>query len=201
MEKGYTKRFISFILKGRVLTLILATLFAVVLFFVAQFIIRSAANDPQIQIAEDTAIMLSGGVPGDIVVNAPIKDIGQTLSPFTVIFNASAMPVIGNASYKNVLPNPPKGIFFYSLNRGQHRVTWQPEPGLRFAVVIVPYHTERGEVGYVMTARSLREAESRIGEIGRYIFSAWFVAFIFIVFTSATGLYHAKRLFSKRFRK
>ena len=48
--------------------------------------------------------------------------------------------------------------------RGEDRLTWQPEPGVRSATVVV--HYQGAQAGFVMAGRSLRE----VGKSHRY---AW----------------------------
>ncbi len=51
---------------------------------------------------------------------------------------------------------------------GEDRITWQPEPGIRSAVVVV--HYTGATPGYVMAGRSLREVEWRIDRLsGQYL--------------------------------
>jgi hypothetical protein len=53
----------------------------------------------------------------------------------------------------------PAGILDYVRTRGEDRVTWQPEPGVRIAAVVV--HFKGTQPGFVLAGRSLREAEVR----------------------------------------
>jgi hypothetical protein len=47
----------------------------------------------------------------------------------------------------------------YVRTHGQDRVTWQPEPGVRIAAVVVRY--QGAQPGFVLAGRSLREVEVR----------------------------------------
>jgi hypothetical protein len=93
--------------------------------------LRQNADDPQIQLAEDTAAALARG-------------------------QSSA----GGSGYLHErLPGLPAGIFSYARQHSVDRVTWQPEPGVRSAIVVVSYGG--GQPGFVMAGRSLRDTERR----------------------------------------
>ena len=55
---------------------------------------------------------------------------------------------------------PPAGVFAVAKQNGENRRTWQPEPGVRNAIVVLPYSVD-GEQGYVIGGHSLRETEDR----------------------------------------
>ena len=54
---------------------------------------------------------------------------------------------------------------------GEERVTWQPEPGVRMATVVVRNPGPAG--GFIVVGRSLSETESRIGQLGSLLFLGW----------------------------
>ena len=66
--------------------------------------------------------------------------------------------------------------------KGENRLTWQPEAQVRLATVVVPFNN-----GYVLVARNMREIEIRILHQAEIIFSAWIgtivVTLFFITYT------------------
>jgi len=58
--------------------------------------------------------------------------------------------------------------------KGETRVAWQPETGLRFATVAIKYNNE-----YIVAARSLSETGKLIDKLGRLIFMAWLACAVF----------------------
>jgi hypothetical protein len=78
------------------------------------------------------------------------------------------------------------GIFDYVKKNGQDRVTWQPEPGMRLATVVVPY-----EKGFVMAGRSLTEVEKRESQVenlcGLALLGTWAATLIVIVLGELFG--------------
>ena len=66
-----------------------STVFAGVVYGAVQQSLRSSANDPQLQMAEDAATRLSAGTaPEDVATGASV-DIARSLAPFVIVFDAS----------------------------------------------------------------------------------------------------------------
>ncbi|MEN9582057.1 MAG: hypothetical protein RL641_11 [Candidatus Parcubacteria bacterium] len=187
---------IALIKKPRVLLLVLASVTSLVIFSVGQYIIRAGANDPQIQMAEDTVAGLVMGLPAGAITPPPGRVIGKSLSPFTVVYDSEGNPISGSANYKDSLPKPPRGVFANALQHGQNRFTWQPEKGMRFAAVVLPY-TVNDTQGYVMVAKSLLEIEKRVSGLCRIVFWGWVASVLLIILTSTRGLHHIRKLTSK----
>ncbi len=141
---------------------------------------RQSANDPQIQMAEDAATAVSGNAQTQSLLLTGTVDIGQSLSPYMVFYNASGTPTGGNGLLNGHFPLLPSGIFDYVRTAGETRVTWQPEPGVRSAIVVVRMNGPQG--GFVMAGRSLREVERREGQLEAITFAAWVVTLIGTLF-------------------
>ena len=120
---------------------------------------RMGANDPQIQLAEDTARALQSGQPASELIPAGKVDIALSLAPYLVVYGPDFQPSAGNGILHDNLPAIPDGVFLSAAKEGRNMVTWQPEPGVRNAVVVVPVNGGKG--GYVLAGRSLREVEVR----------------------------------------
>ncbi len=187
----------TYIKKTRVLIVYVVTFFSLLIFATGQFVLRSGADDPQIQIANDTVSGLVAGYPASAITAGPGKTINKATLPFVLVYDQDGNPIAGSALYNGALPKIPVGVFAYVKKHGEHRVTWQPEENLRFATVIVPYKTESAS-GFVVSARLLKETENRIAKLGSLIFGGWVITMFFIIITSATGSHHLKRVFTKR---
>lgn len=151
---------------------------------------RSSMNQPQVQMAEDGALALAhGAVPADIVPrnSAPI-DPSQSLSPFIGIYDKDGTPLEVNAILNGAPPKPPIGVFTSALARGENRVTWQPQNGVRIALVVVPVPNSGG--WYVASGRSMREGEDAIDQLGALALSA---AMLMLAVTLALELFGAWR--------
>jgi hypothetical protein len=145
---------------------------------------RISANDPQIQLAEDAAAMLTQGQSFQAVVPAAPVDIANSLAPYLVVFDDSGKAVASSGQLHGQMPSMPEGVFNSTRQSGENRVTWQPEPGVRSATVVVHYQGTRA--GFVMAGRSLREVENQIDMLGIMTVVAWigtlFICFIIVVF-------------------
>ena len=114
---------------------------------------RQSLNDPQIQIAEDTAAALAGGSTPEEVVPAPGEvDIANSLAPWVAVYSATGTPLVSSGEENGDMPLPPKGVFDtstwhtyaedglpLSTPPNEDRVTWQSGAGVRQALVIVHY--------------------------------------------------------------
>jgi len=120
--------------------------------------LRLSANDPQIQMAEDAAAALGQGLAFEVPSGQPV-DIARSLAPFVIVFGEDGKPRTSNAVLDGGTPVPPAGVFAFTREHGQDRITWQPREGVRTAAVIV--HFVGSTPGFVLAGRSLREVESR----------------------------------------
>lgn len=135
---------------------------------------RQGANDPQIQIAEDTASKLSSNDSVESVVPKEKVDISKSLAPFVIVFDLNGKPVTGSAILNGKIPTPPVGVFEYAKKFGENRLTWQPQENVRIASVIVPYSGK--EQGFVLAGRSLREVEKREEKLEFFVAAVWALA-------------------------
>lgn len=138
---------------------VLATLLAGLVYASVQYSLRSGADDPQIQIAEDAAYGLEKGVRPSFVLPPYNVEISRSLAPYVIIFNSKGDYLASSATLDGKPPLLPVGVFTHAQNKGIHKVTWQPRPGVRSAVVIVPFKGR--DNGFVVAGRSLTEVEKR----------------------------------------
>jgi|WetSurMetagenome_2_1015567.scaffolds.fasta_scaffold276796_2 hypothetical protein len=145
-------------------------------YLVEQQTLRMGANDPQIQMAEDTAAALTKGASMESVMPTNQANIASSLAPFVIIFDDSGKPVASSALLHDQIPTYPTGVFDYVRKNGEDRVTWQPEPGVRIASVVVAYSGTQN--GFIMAGRSLRETEKRVDLVGSYVLFAWIMTML-----------------------
>ncbi len=134
---------------------------------------RAAANDPQIQMAEDAAAALEDGAGIDSIVPATPVDLSKSLAPFLVVYGRDGKPIAGSGVLDGQLPDYPPGALEIARSNGENRVTWQPKSDVRIASVVVPYAD-----GYVMAGRSLREVEKRAALTETYSVAALFATWL-----------------------
>lgn len=145
-------------------------------YLVEQQSLRINANDPQIQMAEDAAAALTKGASVESILPSGQVNIASSLAPFVIIFDDSGKPVASSALLHDQIPSYPTGVFDYVRKNGEDRVTWQPEPGVRIASVVVAYSGTLN--GFVMAGRSLRETEKRVDLVGSYVLFAWILTML-----------------------
>jgi hypothetical protein len=137
---------------------------------------RHIANDPQIQMAEDAAQSLGKGALTESVLPANQIDVALSGSPFMIIFDDAGVSLASSGLLDGKVPAIPPGVFEYVRQKGEDRITWQPEPGVRLATVVVNYSGDHP--GFVLVARSLSETEKRVDQMGILVIFAWIAAVI-----------------------
>jgi len=146
------------------------TLICGIIYGTVQQTFRSGANDPQIQMAYDTARALTSGQTADTLLPAGEVDLAQSLASYLILFDAGGNPVASNALLHGQIPTPPPGVFEYAREHGEDRITWQPESGVRSAIVVVPVNDGSG---FVLAGRSLREVEMREENLVKQLGIGW----------------------------
>jgi hypothetical protein len=141
-----------------------------VVYVAVQQVWRHAANDPQIQMAEDIAGALGRGALVASVVPATGIDIRVSLAPFVTVLDEAGAIVASSGRLHGEIRSVPAGVIDHARQNSAERVTWQPEPGVRIATVVQHYsRTADGAGGFVLVGRSLRENEQRTGQFQHLI--------------------------------
>lgn len=138
---------------------ITVTFLSGLVYIIEQQNLRQAANDPQIQMAEDAASSLAGGKSLQSVLPGPSVDMATSLAPYLIIYDDSGKPLAASVELAGSIPAVPPGVFNAIGTQDQKRFTWQPESGVRSAAVLIHYTGTTS--GYVLAGRSLREVEKR----------------------------------------
>ena len=151
-----------------------ATILAGTGYALAQHVLRSGANDPQIQVAHDAAERLgSGAAPSDVAAG-PLVDLASSPDVTVGVFDAHGHALASTARLDHGVPHPPLGVLTAARSNGQDIVTWQPRSGVRQAAVIVPFAAAQGD-GFVVAARSLRTVEQREDDVLAIAGLGWLV--------------------------
>src|SRR5579859_5713261 len=159
------------VLKYWLLIAIIVSGLSGLIYGVVQQEIRQGANDPQIQLAEDAATKLSNGQSAQSVVPAEKVDIAKSLAPYIIVFDATGKPIASSAQLAGQTPTIPSSVFDSVRQSGEDRITWQPRSDVRSAIVVTRFSGSSS--GFVVAGRSLREAESRIDDIGQIVLVGW----------------------------
>jgi hypothetical protein len=161
-----------------------------------QQIYRNGLDDPQIQLAHDTAARLDAGAAPASVVNSPTVDARASLAPFLIVYSPTNAVLAAGATLDGATPIPPAGVLQTARDlenparrstvasrrraSGDNRVTWQPREGVRLASVSVG--AKNGVV--VLAARNMREVEDRESQLDLLVAIGWFAAIAAILLTS-----------------
>ena len=162
--------------------MVVITFLSGLVYITAQQILRHSANDPQIQLAEDSAASLSQGQNPQAVLPANQINMENSLAPYVIIFDEKGQPVASSAQLDGTTPVVPGGVFEYTRQTGEDRFTWQPKTGVRSAAVMA--HFGGASPGFVLAGRSLREVEVREDQLLKLVGVAWLG---FLVFSAVSA--------------
>ena len=140
-------------------------------YLIGQQTLRPTGNDPQIQIAQDAADRLATGEPLATVAPTRTLDVGHSLAPFTIVFEDQGNVLAATGQLHGNAPALPSGVLDSVRQNGEDRISWQPEPGARFAAVVE--RVAGAHPGFVLVARSLRETEVRENTLQQLALTAW----------------------------
>lgn len=134
---------------------------------------RQSLNDPQVQVAEDAAAMLSAGQDPQTLVPRERVNVATSLAAFINVYNEEGNPIVGSGVLNGTVLTPPKGTFTYASQHGVNKLSLQPRANVRVAAVIKPFNGPTK--GFVLSGRSMREVESRIDNLTSMALITWFV--------------------------
>lgn len=158
----------------------ISTVLALALYVIPQQVLRTGADDPQVEMATNLASRLdfygvtSGLQQGALVNGSSTVDMGRSLSPFLIVYDDQGRALGSNAQLDGQTPVPPKGVFDYVRTHGEERVTWQPVHGSRAVRIAAVVERVNGpQPGFVLSGRSMREVEARIGHVQNLAGLTW----------------------------
>ncbi len=137
------------------------------LYIAVQQVERLGADDAPQRLASQVASELRGGSRS--VFSPRTVDLSSGLAAFVIVYDSGDRPVSGNGELDGQLASVPRGVLDDTRrDRSVHHVTWQPEPGLRFATVEIAVGDR-----VVLAGQSLSPAEARIDSLGLLIAVGW----------------------------
>jgi hypothetical protein len=164
-----------------IVTLIFGTLYVAI-----QQSIRMGVNDQEVQLTDDlSAAIAAGAKPTDLDPGRPI-DMAKSLAPVVALFDAAGKQIVSSALVNGKPLSVPAGVFEAARAKGEDRLTLEPAPGVRLAAVVRYYdgagQTGTTTAGFALAARSLREAERRISDIGTIVLIGWALSILCLVY-------------------
>ncbi len=154
---------------------------------------RQGANDPQIQLAQDSANALTFGTQLPYVSDTSLINAQNSLSPFRIIYDEKGNVEDSQIQINKSTPKLPSGVLTDPLKMSEKRFTWEPLSNLRFATVVVPYHNAN-KSGYVLIGRSLLEVEQREANL----FKMCAIAYMILLVGSFLLVFLLAKVLSKR---
>lgn len=155
-------------------SILLITLVLGLVYVTAQQNYRGNANDPQVQVVSDISNRLNRMAPVEQYFPDDTIDLTQSLGLFVVLYDREGRPLRSSALFKGSAPKLPGGVFDFVKTHGEERVTWQPQRGVRMAMVIRSVNS--GSVGFAAAGRSLREVEAREEDLRWMVFVVWMLS-------------------------
>jgi hypothetical protein len=122
-----------------------------------QQVLRQSANHPQVEIARAAVSRLDAGEKPNAVLPANPVDIGRSADPYLIVVDTQGTLLASSASLNGEVVLPPSGVFDYVRAHGEDRITWQPAPYVRSAIVVDAY-----KGGFVVAGRSLSDTERTV---------------------------------------
>jgi hypothetical protein len=148
--------------------------------------LRSAANDPQIQMVEEAVASLNASASPQSVVPSTTVDMSTSLRPYLIVFDGAHRPLASSVTLHGRQPALPPSVLDGLQSGRQDRITWQPEPGVRDAAVIEPW---RG--GAVLAGRSLRLTEERETDLELLVAAGWLGTLLLTALAAVVvGIFH-----------
>lgn len=149
------------------------TLMSVMVYGVAQQMLRLNANQTQIQLAEDAATDIVRGVAPQQVLPKQNVDMAASLAPFMIVYDDQGHILASSVELDGNVPALPSGVLTSAREQKEDNVTWQPKPGVRASVSIVRYVGDKP--GFVLAGKSLREVEKLEDKMLVDVFLGWAV--------------------------
>ena len=177
-----------------VITLILLLIYAA-----SQQTYRTGANDPQIQMARDMAVSLKEQKSIEHIFPVDSIDISKSLGVFAVLYDRNSRPVKSSGFIHGKTPQLPAGIFDFVKSHGEDMITWQPQPGVRMAMVVAAVQSP--DISFLAVGRSLKEVEVREGNLLSMVMISWLICVGIIVINAFIQLRFKKEQKPERFNQ
>jgi hypothetical protein len=133
--------------------------------------LRQSANSPQAQMSQDLAVGLSAGTDPTKGLNGTKVDAAKSLAPFLIVYDENGKVLSSTGFINGVAPVPPIGVFNYTKENGEDRVSWQTKDGTRIASVV--NHFSGKTPGFVLAGRNMREVENIEDRIFKLTMLGW----------------------------
>ncbi len=159
----------AFLLHSAVIIVI--TIICGLIYTTVQQSYRTAANDPQLQLAKDIAVALNKHRSFESLLLKDTIEISESLSPFIILYDKNRIPLYSSGLLFGKIPVPPKGVFDFAKKNGENVISWQPAAGVRLALVMKSVLSD--DIAFVAAGRSLEETEKRESKLVKLMMIGW----------------------------
>ena len=172
------RRVIGWLTAAVIITLVFGSVYAAL----QQLGRRSANAAPAAAAAAQVQLI------GSETATAPRLELTPDSGVFVIVYGEDDNPVSGTATLHGSLPLLPAGVLQTARDTGADAVTWQPEPGLRMAIVARP---AAGKV--IVAGQSLTPYEDRDRMVLLFLAAGWLGSIVVLAAGyAATGLFRRR---------
>lgn len=157
---------------------------------------RMSADDPQIQYSEDVAASFKDAKDAPNLVPQDKTDISASLATFGIVYGKDGAMLASSAVLDGKTPSLPAGVIDYANKHGKDTFTWEPKKGVRVAAVIT-----KGDGGYILIGRNIREVEIREDKLNIIVLAGWLSTLLLTFFSIVILLYFSNKKPSKKAEK
>jgi len=151
------------------------TIAAVIAWAIAQSSTRTAGNIPQLQIASDAARRLDAGISPTVIAGGHTVDLATNFATHISVYDRRGRLLASTARLDSTVPVPPKGVLDAAQRQRSNDVTWEPQPGLRIAAVVVSWRS-----GTVLVGRSLAPIVQREVDLAKVVAAVWLIVLVVV---------------------
>lgn len=157
------RRYVPLITAAAVITILFGTMYGMV-----QQTIRLSAYDAPHQAIDAYVANRDASESNFTRIN-----LAADSNVFVIAYGSDGRPIGGDGYLNGKLGVVPIGVLQHAHAGHENTVTWQPQPGVRLAVVVA-----KDGNSYILAGQSLKSYEDRIGQIGQVAFFGWLLALL-----------------------
>ncbi|MFA7308773.1 MAG: hypothetical protein WC045_01745 [Patescibacteria group bacterium] len=167
-------------MRKTILSFILVSILCSGIYITGQQVLRRSANSPQEEIASQIAAQLAGDKKIDKFMPNTSVDIATSPDTFIMLYNDNQEMTISSTLLNGSAPRLPKDILNYAKDHTENKLTWEPVPGVRTALIVK--RIEGKNPGYVAVGRSLTGTERNTLYLGLLMLTIWLVSLPTLIF-------------------
>ena len=165
------------------------------IYIVMQQAIRQEANFASLQLAEQARQDIKNGQGINQLIGQNTTEINSlSTTPFIIALDSNLNIVASSATLDGKMPSIPKGVITAtktqtSTTDGANKITWQPETGVRQAIVAITTKdlvSSNNKIAYIVTGQSLRLSENLVGQLGYQVFFGYLATVLVYLVLLAT---------------